>query len=72
MDAINIFQAGAKVKSEAYTRYVLCKEFGWTFQEFENQPPFFIEEVMLFLIQENQRGKTQASNLPQRSGGLKR
>lgn len=43
------------MQSEEYIRYVICKEFGWDFHTYESQPQFFLQEVLLFLIQERNR-----------------
>lgn len=44
---------GGKVYSEEYERYIICREFGWTYQEYSNTPPFFIREISIFLQQES-------------------
>ncbi len=48
------------VRSEAYVRYKICQEFGWTYYEYMSQPPFFIEEILLIMNQEAQTEKRQA------------
>ena len=47
------------VRSEAYIRYRVCQEFGWTYYEYMSQPPFFIEEILLIMNQEGQNEKRQ-------------
>lgn len=44
---------GVAVQSNEYTRYVICKEMGWDYYTFEAQPPFFIDEILIFMKQEN-------------------
>jgi hypothetical protein len=45
------------VSCPEYVRFTICREMGWTFQEFEEQPIFFIEQIVLFLIQESNKQK---------------
>jgi hypothetical protein len=45
---------------------------GWDYYTYELQPPFFIEEILIFLKQENERDNEQTKALPKSSGGLKR
>jgi hypothetical protein len=48
---------------------------GWTFQEFEEQPIFFIEQIVLFLIQESNKQKSDElkyKSSPQRQKGYPR
>lgn len=37
-----------------YWRYKICKEMGWDFYQYEMQPIFFRQQIMIFLIQEMQ------------------
>ena len=64
-----------KLQSEEYIRYKLCKEFGWDFNTYENQPPFFIEELIVFMNQEylNEKNQSKIGSTPRPSGmGIKR
>lgn len=48
---------GKPIASESYQRYMICKEFGWDFYTYENQPAWFVEEIMLIIFQERQKEK---------------
>ncbi len=55
------------IRSEAYTRYVVCKEMGWDWHTYMAQPPFFIEEILLIMNQEAQKEKKDAKDLERKS-----
>lgn len=38
---------------------------GWDYYTYESQPPFFIEEIRLFMIQEGNREKIDNAKLTQ-------
>lgn len=65
---------GGQVNSEEYKRFVLCREFGWTYEEYSNQPPFFTEELMIFLIQESKKNENDLKPIkkPFPKGGIRR
>lgn len=44
-------------------RYQICKAMGWDFYTFESQPPFFIDQLVIFLNQEALREKNQNAEL---------
>lgn len=46
-----------RVVSEEYERYIVCKEMGWDYYTFESQPPFFLEQLIIFMSYENKRVK---------------
>jgi len=35
------------------TAALICREFGWTWQEFENQPAQFIDNILAMLQEES-------------------
>lgn len=43
---------------------------GWDFYTYENQPPFFIDEIVVFLNQESlrEKNKTKEQELKMRTG----
>ena len=57
-----------KAKSEEYTRYIICKEFGWDYYTFDKQPPFFLEEIVIFMKQENEKSKGELNKTPKGKG----
>jgi len=59
-----------KVRSEAYGRYVVCKEMGWDWHTYMAQPPFFIEEISIIMNQEAQKTNKETKNA-QRKGRRK-
>lgn len=52
------------VVSSSLLRYRICKEMGWDFYTYEAQPPFFIDEILIFMKQEGEKAKadSQKSN----------
>jgi len=46
--------------SEAYQRYVFCKTFGWDYYQYDSQPAWFIEELLIIMNQENKKQKREA------------
>ena len=38
---------------------ILCREFGWTWQEYENQPVWFLDTVVIMLQEESQKQKKE-------------
>lgn len=54
-------------RSEAYVRYVICKEMGWDYFTFESQPAFFVEEIMLIMNQEAQKQDKEAKEAKSKS-----
>ena len=56
-----------KVRSEAYGRYVVCKEMGWDYYTFMAQPPFFIEEVLIIMNQQSQKEQKEISSAERKS-----
>jgi len=72
-----IIRSNASVSSEEYLRYVICKEFGWDYYTYEAQPPSFLEEIYLFMYQENKREQKEQDkiNVPETKkyrGGMPR
>ena len=71
-----IIQANGSVKSEEYLRYIICKEFGWDYYTYEAQPPSFLEEIYIFMVQENNRERRamnkQESTIKKGQGGMMR
>jgi len=51
------------VNSEEFTRYAICKHMGWDYYTFEKQPPFFIEEILIFMMQENNKQKIDTNRV---------
>ena len=45
--------------SEAYKRYSICKEFGYTYQEYEALPAWWVEEILTIMNQEGQKQKRE-------------
>lgn len=60
-DAIELFMHRNPVASGEFTRYCICKEMGWDYYTYMKQPPFFIEEILIFMLQENNSKKVQDS-----------
>ena len=54
-------------RSEAYIRYVICKEMGWDYYTFQAQPAYFIEEIMIIMNQEAQKENKDASEARRKS-----
>jgi len=50
---------GKGASSEAYGRYLICKEFGWDYYTYEAQPSRFIEEISIIMNQEAQKQKRE-------------
>lgn len=44
-------------------RYRICKDMGWDFYTYEGQPIFFLEEIMIFLMQESNKEKQSIDSL---------
>ena len=67
---------GQSVASEEYLRYRICKEMGWDFYTFENQPQFFLDEIAIYLKQESEKEKSSSdshsANINQRPRGHSR
>lgn len=40
---------------------------GWDYHTYEAQPPHFIEEILIFMQQENQRDKIDSQNMESKS-----
>lgn len=51
---------GNSVRSYEYTRYSICEKMGWDYYTFESQPVFFIEEILIFMLQEHEKVKKDA------------
>lgn len=49
--------------SAAYSRYAICKAMGWDFYIYERQPPFFLEEIAIFMNYEVKRQKADARKM---------
>ena len=47
---------------------------GWDYYTFEKQPPFFIEELLIFMLQENNKQNNEMKQVetPKQSKGIKR
>ena len=60
------------IRSEAYVRYKICQEMKWTYYEYMNQPPFFIEEILLIMNQEGQTEKRQAKEAERKAKSARR
>lgn len=58
---MRILVAGEKRPSEEFGRFVICREMGWDWWTFENQPSFFIEEIAIILKQESQKNAMDLS-----------
>jgi hypothetical protein len=43
----------------SYAEFTICREFGWTFTELEEQPAERIEQAFLFIERENLYRKQQ-------------
>lgn len=65
---------GKSIPSEAYQRYLICKEFGWDYYMYNAQPAWFIDEILLIMYQEAQRKKqnVDSQNRAQRKSITKR
>lgn len=61
---------GESGTSESYQRYIICKEFGWDYYTYNNQPTFFIEEIMTIINLEV--GKQKKEIKKQNRASLKR
>lgn len=48
-----------KVRSEEYARFLICKTMGWDLYTYESQPPYFIDQIMIFLNMEAQASKLE-------------
>lgn len=48
---------GGAIASDEYARFVICREMGWDYHTYDAQPDFFLEEIMIFLRQENEKGR---------------
>lgn len=44
-------------------RYIICKEFGWDYITYNNQPQFFLDEISIFLFQENQKNNQEVKKI---------
>lgn len=68
---MSIIILGESLVSEEYLRYSICKEMGWDYYTYESQPPFFIEEMLIFKRQEaekeNMEGKKVSSSVSKAS-----
>lgn len=55
-------------------RIAICEKFKWDYQTFENQPPFFIDEIVIHLNQEANRSKHEErkNQLKKSNGGIRR
>lgn len=55
-------------------RYIICKEFGWDFFTYEAQPPFFLDEIGIFMMQESEKQQEDSKSvkIKQKSQGVKR
>lgn len=50
------------IASEEFQRYIICKTFGWDYYTYENQPISFLEEIVIFINQENLASQDQVNN----------
>lgn len=57
---------GESVECEEYVRYRICKDFHMDYHTYEQQPPFFIEQILLFMKQESENMKQK--DTPRSSG----
>lgn len=53
--------------SEEYKRYLICKEFGYTYEEYENLPSTFVDEISLIMnleesVRKAEEKKQEAKN----------
>lgn len=64
-------QSKTGIRSEAYVRYVVCKEMGWDWYTYMAQPPFFIEEILLIMGQEQAKEKREMQTA-ERKGRMRR
>lgn len=44
---VEFFTETTKKVPDEYIEYILCKEFGWTYQELMSQPADFVERLLL-------------------------
>lgn len=58
-----LIRQGGRAESEEYIRYIICKEFCWDYYTFESQPPFFIEQIIIFMNQESEKGKREVDRM---------
>ncbi|MFA5014026.1 MAG: hypothetical protein WC549_00600 [Actinomycetota bacterium] len=59
------------INSEAYLRYVICKEFGWDYFTYMSQPAFFIEEILLIMNQIAQKEEKENKKLERQASRIK-
>lgn len=56
--------------SEAYKRYLICSKFKWDFYTYEQQPTWFIDELMIILNQEAQQKSREAKKASRGSSNM--
>jgi len=39
---------------------LICEKYGWTWEEYENQPAFFIERIVAKMMAESEIAKREA------------
>lgn len=73
-DAVRIIRLDESIPSEEYARFAICREMGWDYHVYESQPPFFLEQIEIFLIQEAGKSDHEVKKLEKskKTQGLQR
>ena len=70
-DLVRGLYGDSPVKSEAYTRYIICQKMGWDYYTYESQPSFFIEQLLLIMTHENQKIEKDGRAVKQKAKKIK-